>query len=63
MKDRPTNLGTAAAIGTNAPGLPAAVDRTTFQTELDKLCGFGRRRTPGKAMRSPRPDGTYPWSR
>ena len=37
MKDRPTNLGTTAASGTSAPSLPAAVDRATFQAELDKL--------------------------
>jgi hypothetical protein len=37
MKDQPTNLGTTAPSATNAANLPAAVDRTTFQAELDKL--------------------------
>ena len=43
-------------------GRPAAVDRATFQAELDKLRS-GRRRTPAKATRSPRPAGACPWSR
>ena len=33
MKDESTNLGAASA----APSLPAAVDRATFQAELDRL--------------------------
>jgi predicted dithiol-disulfide oxidoreductase (DUF899 family) len=37
VKDQPTNLGGSAAGATKAPGLPAAVDRTTFQAELDRL--------------------------
>ena len=37
MKDEPANLGGPAAGATNAPGLPAAVDRATFQAELDRL--------------------------
>src|SRR5256885_12351668 len=36
MKDVSKNLGSPAAA-TNAPSLPAAVDRATFQAELDKL--------------------------
>jgi predicted dithiol-disulfide oxidoreductase (DUF899 family) len=36
MKDASKNLGPPAAA-TNAPSLPAAVDRATFQAELDKL--------------------------
>ena len=34
MNDESTNLGGTAA---SAPGLPAAVDRATFQAELDRL--------------------------
>ena len=37
MKDESTNLGGPAASATNAPSLPAAVDRATFQAEIDKL--------------------------
>ena len=37
MKDDATNLGGPAAGATNAPSLPAAVDRATFQAELDRL--------------------------
>jgi predicted dithiol-disulfide oxidoreductase (DUF899 family) len=37
MKDESTNLGGPAASASNAPSLPAAVDRATFQTELDRL--------------------------
>jgi predicted dithiol-disulfide oxidoreductase (DUF899 family) len=37
MKDESTNLGGPAASATNAPSLPAAVDRATFQAELDRL--------------------------
>ena len=37
MKDEPANLGGPAADATNAPSLPAAVDRATFQAELDRL--------------------------
>ena len=37
MKDESTNLGGPAASATNAPSLPAAVDRATFQAELDSL--------------------------
>jgi hypothetical protein len=61
MNDESTNFGGSAVSATNAPSLPAAVDRATFQAELDRL-RVGRRRTPGKATRSPRPDGAYPWS-
>ena len=60
MKDESTNLGGPAVSATDA--LPAAVDRATFQAELTG-CGFGKRRTPEKATRSPRPAGAYPWSR
>jgi predicted dithiol-disulfide oxidoreductase (DUF899 family) len=37
MKDESTNLGGPAAGATKAPSLPAAVDRATFQAELDRL--------------------------
>ena len=37
MKDESANLGGPAAGATSAPSLPAAVDRTTFQAELDRL--------------------------
>jgi predicted dithiol-disulfide oxidoreductase (DUF899 family) len=37
MRDASTNLGGPAAGATSAPGLPAAVDRATFQAELDRL--------------------------
>ena len=37
MKDESTNLGAPAPSATNAPSLPAAVDRATFQAELDRL--------------------------
>jgi predicted dithiol-disulfide oxidoreductase (DUF899 family) len=37
MKDESTNLGGPAASATNAPSLPTAVDRATFQAELDRL--------------------------
>jgi hypothetical protein len=55
-----TGLGGSGAGATNRPNLPAAVDRATFQAELDGL-GFGRRRTPGKATPSRQPDGACPW--
>ena len=37
MNDESTSLGGPAVSATNAPSLPAAVDRATFQAELDKL--------------------------
>jgi predicted dithiol-disulfide oxidoreductase (DUF899 family) len=37
MKNEPANLGGTAAGATKAPSLPAAVDRATFQAELDGL--------------------------
>ena len=37
MKDESTNLGGPVAGATNAPSLPAAIDRATFQAELDRL--------------------------
>jgi len=37
MLDESTNPGGPAASATNAPTLPPAVDRATFQAELDKL--------------------------
>ena len=37
MKDESTNLGGPATGATNAPSLPAAVDRASFQAELDRL--------------------------
>lgn len=37
MKDESTDLGGPAASATNAPSLPAAVGRATFQAELDRL--------------------------
>ena len=36
MKDEATTLGGSAASAANAPSLPAAVDRATFQAELDR---------------------------
>ena len=35
MTDESANLGGPAAGATSAPGLPAAIDRATFQVELD----------------------------
>jgi hypothetical protein len=35
MKDGSAKLGGPAAGATKAPSLPAAVDRATFQAELD----------------------------
>ena len=37
MKDESTNLGGQTAGADRAPSLPAAVDRATFQAELDRL--------------------------
>src|SRR5450432_1347637 len=37
MKDESAKLGGLAAGATKAPSLPAAVDRATFQAELDRL--------------------------
>src|ERR1700752_4164590 len=37
MKDESTNLRGPAAGATKPPSLPAAVDRATFQAELDRL--------------------------
>jgi predicted dithiol-disulfide oxidoreductase (DUF899 family) len=37
MQNEPANLGGTAAGATKAPSLPAAVDRATFQAELDGL--------------------------
>ncbi len=37
MKDDATNFGGPAARVTQAPNLPSAVDRATFQAELDRL--------------------------
>jgi predicted dithiol-disulfide oxidoreductase (DUF899 family) len=37
MTDESANPGGPAAGATNAPSLPAAVDRATFQAELDRL--------------------------
>lgn len=37
MKDESTTVGGSVASATSAPSLPAAVDRATFQTELDRL--------------------------
>jgi len=37
VKDESTNICGPAASATNAPSLPAAVDRATFQAELDRL--------------------------
>jgi predicted dithiol-disulfide oxidoreductase (DUF899 family) len=37
MKDEPTNLGKPAGGAANSPSLPPAVDRATFQAELDGL--------------------------
>src|ERR1039457_1773553 len=37
MNDQSANLGGPAASAINAPGLPAAVGRATFKTELNRL--------------------------
>jgi predicted dithiol-disulfide oxidoreductase (DUF899 family) len=37
MKHESADIGGPAASATNAPSLPAAVDRATFQAELDRL--------------------------
>jgi hypothetical protein len=37
MKDESTNLGGTPIGATDTPSMPAAVDRATFQAELDKL--------------------------
>jgi Bacterial protein of unknown function (DUF899) len=37
MKDEPASRRGPAAGAASAPGLPAAVDRATFQAELDRL--------------------------
>ena len=37
MKDESTNLSGPTAVARNAPRKPAAVDRATFQAELDEL--------------------------
>src|SRR5918994_1071803 len=37
MNDEPTNLDDPSASAANASHLPAAVDRATFQAELDRL--------------------------
>jgi predicted dithiol-disulfide oxidoreductase (DUF899 family) len=37
MKDESANLGAPTDDGTTAPSLPPAVDRVTFQAELDRL--------------------------
>jgi predicted dithiol-disulfide oxidoreductase (DUF899 family) len=39
MKDDSANPGEPAASAINAPGLPAAVDRATFEAELGRLRG------------------------
>jgi Bacterial protein of unknown function (DUF899) len=61
--DESPNLGGPAASATNAPSLPAAADRATFQAELDRLRVREKAHTH-EATRSPRPDGDYwdmPW--
>jgi len=45
MTDESTSLGALAAIATNAASLPAAVDRATFQAELDRLRAREKART------------------
>jgi predicted dithiol-disulfide oxidoreductase (DUF899 family) len=37
MKDESKNVGCPTAGATDTPGLPAVVDRDTFQAELDAL--------------------------
>ena len=37
LSDTPTGVGGPATSGSRAPGRPDAVDRDTFQTELDRL--------------------------
>jgi hypothetical protein len=57
-----TNLGEPATSATNAPSRPAAVDRATFQAELDRLRVLEKAHThQGDA--SPPTDGAYRWSR
>jgi len=60
--DESKNVGSPVASGLDTAALPAVVDRATFQAELDRL-RVRRKRTPGKATPSPRPDGASPWSR
>jgi len=62
MNDESANLGGPAVSAANASSLPTAVDRATFQAELDRLRLREKAHT-GKATRSPRHDGAYPWSR
>ncbi len=62
MKDESANLGGPAVGATSAPSLPAAVDRATFQAELDRLRIREKAHTR-KATRAPRRDGACPWSR
>jgi hypothetical protein len=37
VKDESTNLGGQATGATKAPGVPAAVDRATFEADLERL--------------------------
>ena len=46
----------------NAPSQPTTVDRPPSRPSSTG-CGSGRRHTPGKATRSPRPAAGCPWSR
>jgi hypothetical protein len=63
MKDESINLGEPAVSATNASSLPAAVDRATFQAELDRLRVREKAHTREASTRSPRHAGAYPWSR
>ena len=49
MTDEAANPGGPAAGAASAPGLPAAVDRASFQAELDAL----RVRAPHRPVAAP----------
>ena len=62
MKDESTNICGPAASATNAPSLPAAVGRATFQAELDRLRVREKAHArEGDAIAAAA--GAYPWSR
>ena len=69
MTDESANPGVPATGAANAPGLPAPGARLPEVADGPPSrpswtgCGSGRRRTPGKATRSPRPGGGCRWSR
>ena len=56
MKDESANPGRPAASAASAPGLPAAVDRATFQAQLDALRAREKAHTrEGDAIAAARP--------